>query len=274
MYIAVDIGGTHIRIASSTDGLSIENKADFPTPQDYHQGLHQIIQTVTQLAPGANKLVVGFPGHTERHSGIIEAAPHLPHWVSHNLQADLSKALSAEVVVENDASLAAIGEANVGAGKGHKVVVYLTLSTGIGGAKVIDGLLDPATLDAEPGHFIVDPYGKEWPYCGHTGCFESVGSGTAFEQTFHIKAEECTDPHIWDQHALATSKGMALILNLWQPEILVLGGGLTMAGARFIEPLKTHTEEELGYPPPPIVLADFGDNSGLIGGFWLEQSVK
>ncbi len=271
MYLAIDIGGTHTRVAVSKDALTIEKRLEFLTSQDYATGLQNIVEAVHQLSlPMMTKVGVGFPGRIDRRTGRILGAAHLHEWISHNLKDALEQEIKAMVVLDNDANLAALAEANIGAGQGFGRVGYLTLSTGVGGALVINGKLDQATLDSEPGHIIIDPQGKYWPYCEQTGCFESMASGTAFEQTFEIKAEDCKDPEIWEKHAKATSKGLVKIIEIWKPEVLVLGGGLTEVGEMFFSPLQSYTAE-LVAQMPEIKRAELGEDNVLLGGMLLTK---
>ena len=266
MYLSIDIGDTFTRVGVSEDGQNFGGKDRYPTPQDYQDGITQAVNSVhrlTQILPA--KIVTGFPGTFDRQTGQIKTAPHLITWVGHNPVQDLQTNLvGCVVLLENDASLAALAEAERGAGLGFNIVVYITLSTGVNAAKVIGGKLDPATQDAEAGHWNLSD-GQE---------FESVASGTAFAKINGIKPEQCLDPYLWDQHAKRTSQGVAEIIDQWKPDIVVLGGSLILAGARFLDPLIRYTVEAFNTPICPIKLSSLGDDNVLIGGLILEQSTK
>jgi glucokinase len=108
-------------------------------------------------------------------------SPHLPKWVDKPLGSRLEKALGVKVLLENDAALAALGEAVFGAGRRAEIVGYLTISTGIGGARVVDGRIDKKSVGFEPGHMIIDVGNK-------VGYWEDFASGTAMEKNLQSEA--------------------------------------------------------------------------------------
>lgn len=272
MYLSVDIGGTSTRIGISNDGKKLTIKDRYPTPTNYDEGISTLVEKIELLTEGKipQQIVVGVAGLIDKNQGKIFKTPNLSDWTGHALGAELEHILHTTVIMENDASLAALAEAHQKSYKKYKVVAYITLSTGVGGARVVNGLIDYGAYNFEPGHQILDPNGRFWPPCGQKGCFESVGSGTAFELTYGVKPENCQDFRIWEEHARVVSQGLVNVITMWTPDILVLGGSLVKAGHKFIDPLIHLTSSDVKvFPAPKIVVSKLGDDNVLTGGWQL-----
>jgi len=272
MYLSVDIGGTNTRIAISSDGKTIDKKVKYPTPQNYDDALDLLVDSIESIAQGdvPKTIVVAIPGVIDKVKGKIQKAPNLSHWNHHSIGPELEHRLKCNVILENDACLGAMAEAHYKPHRKYKILSYVTLSTGIGGARTVNGLIDYHASSFEPGHQILDPNGRFWPNCGQHGCFESLGSGRAFELTYGIKPENCEDYKIWEEHARVVSQGLVNIITIWSPEILVLGGSLVNAGHKFLDPLIHLTSSDIKiFPSPKIVISKLGDNNVLLGGFQL-----
>lgn len=272
MFLSVDIGGTNTRIALSKDGKKIELKDRYPTPQKYDDGINILVGKIEELTAGKipGTIVIGVPGIIDKTRGKITRTPNLADWTGHALGLELEHILKCNVILENDSCLAALAEANYKPHKKYKILAYVTLSTGIGGARIVNGLIDYHATSFEPGHQILDPQGRFWPSCKQHGCFESVGSGRAFEMTYGVKPENCEDFRIWEEHARVVSQGLVNVISIWSPEILILGGSLTKAGHKFLDPLIHLTANDLKiFPSPKIAVSKLGDDNVLLGGFYL-----
>lgn len=192
--------------------------------------------------------------------------PNLPNYKGHSIRKELELRLRTKVYLENDGAIGALGEASKR--KRSKIVGYITLSTGIGGARIVDEKIDYHAQPFEPGHQILDPNGRFWPGCGQKGCFEALCSGTAFAITYGVKPEFCEDDRIWEEHAEITSQGLANVITLWTPDILVIGGSLVKAGPKFTKPLIAKTKEKITlYKCPKIEISKMEDENVLLGGF-------
>jgi glucokinase len=277
MHLSIDIGGTHIRFATSRDGKKIDHKEKFHTPKMYDDGIDLIEETVERMTDGhvpAN-ITLGAASPIDYVKGVIMKPPALPNWAGHSIRKELELRLKTKIQLENDACLAALAEARAINPKKYPIVAYITLSTGVGGARVVNGRIDYHSTPFEPGHQILDPDGRFWPGCGQRGCFESMASGRAFEITYGVKPELCEDFKIWEEHAQTVSQGLVNVITLWSPDILILGGSLVKAGKKFIDPLMHFTINDLQiFPAPKIVISKMDDNNVLLGGFALQSQKK
>src|ERR1700722_17641002 len=141
MYIVADIGGTKTRIAKSADLENIEEPVVIETPKQYEEGIATVIRIVKEIA-GDEKIdavALDIAGLISPDGEIPVAAPHLPDWKGRPLGRELEAALSTRVHVLNDTAQVGLGEAIYGAGKGANIVVYVTVSTGATGVRIVDG---------------------------------------------------------------------------------------------------------------------------------------
>ncbi len=277
MYLSIDIGGTHLRFATSHDGKKIDQKEKFHTPKMYDDGIDLIEETIEWITEGKipKHITIGAASPIDYVKGVIMKPPALPNWAEHSIRKELELRLKTKITLENDACLAALAEAHQLSQKKYPIVAYITLSTGVGGARVVNGRIDYHSTPFEPGHMILDPKGRFWPGCGQKGCFESMASGRAFEVTYGVKPELCEDFKIWEEHAQTVSQGLVNVITMWSPDILVLGGSLVKAGKKFIDPLMHFTINNLQiFPSPKIIISKMHDNNVLIGGFYLQTNTR
>lgn len=271
MYIVIDVGGTHTRIAVFKDGKTIKKKTRYSTPKGYKDGIETIIKTVKKLSGDLKieSIAIGIPGTIDRKSNTTLVLPHLNSWNDQNVSEDLKEKLKTRVRLANDAEFAALGEAVFGSGKNNRIVGYLTVSTGIGGALVIDKKLVPRAYTSEPGHMM------RFFYKSGKGDWEGQGSGLAFEKRYGVAPEDTDDPKLWSQHARILGQGVVSVILLWSPDILVIGGGLSLKGDLLFQPLNQYIKENITvFPPPPVVPAKLGDDAGLYGGLALLTNEK
>lgn len=305
-YIAVDIGGTQIRVAlySKGDHRPIKQKR-IPTQSKGQTPLDRLTGLIAELWP-ANDTVCGIgmaaPGPIDPKLGIIYSAPNIPGWDGVHLVQIVHDRFSVPTKLGNDANMAALGEWRYGAGKGHHYLMYMTISTGIGGGVIMDDrlLLGVHGLATELGHVTVLPDGPVCS-CGHRGHLESVASGTAIgkyvaEQLAQgvpsilsatpnptgrdiSMAAEQGDPLAKSALGRAgTFIGYALgdYLHIFNPSIIVLGGGVTRSGPFLLEPLRSAIAERVISPQYlqglVITTAALGDDAGLLGALVLAET--
>lgn len=268
MYLLFDIGGTKIRLAKSLDGKSFSRPAVIPTPQNFSVGVRALAQLTRQASGGRRVGLIcgGVAGRLDG-SGVLWGAPNLPGWVGRPLKHSFKRALGAPLLLENDAALAALGEAVRGAGKGFKIVAYLTFSTGVGGARVVSGRIDHNALGFAPGRQIIDLDDSSGRGYNPAGDLEGYTSGAALAARYGRPPEKISEPKIWQQWVWYAATGVSNTLRYWSPDAVVLGGSLITKGPRgLLTKINSQVAKHINLPRPPRLLkAALGDFGGLYG---------
>jgi predicted NBD/HSP70 family sugar kinase len=209
MHILFDIGGTYTRVALYKGGDSFETPVIFETPQTYSDGIAKLIEVITGLvAEGKpDSITGGIAGIVDREKGELESSHNLPDWAGKPLSADLVDAFGTNVFLENDSAMVGLGEAHFGSGKGFSIVAYITISTGVGGARIVDGVIDEHVTGFEPGQQIIDIDGSVFGGSKNTNLGDYI-SGKAVEARMGKKPSEITDGAFWDDEAKALAYGL------------------------------------------------------------------
>jgi glucokinase len=269
VFILFDIGGTKMRVAGSRDGESFGTPKIIPTPASYEEGLAAFKAAVDAVSEGepVAQIVGGIAGPFSEKTKMLVGSPHLSGWVGKPFADDLRSAFGATVHIENDAALVGLGEAAYGAGRGFDIVAYVTVSTGVNGARIVAGKIDEKTYGFEIGHQIIDPDKTLAP--GAAGIyFEDIVSGTAVEKRMGKKPKEVTDPKFWDEMARVLAIGLNNVVDFWSPEVIVLGGSMiTGDPAISVETTEKYLKEYLTIVPelPVMRKAELADVGGLWG---------
>jgi glucokinase len=297
-FIAVDIGGTQLRAASYPSNSNDPIKElKIPTTHEGESVFERVVTLINSIWPDGQVEAIGvaLPGPVDPYKGILFAAPNIQEWKDFPIADKLAHQFHKPVHVDNDANLAGLAEWKFGAGIGHQHVLYLTISTGIGGGMITNGqvLHGQRGLAAEVGHMMIDPDGPACG-CGGVGHVESFANGPSIvryvkEQiavgikTSHASSSELSAKQIakaaiegdeLSRSAFARAGnylGMAIAnyLVLYDPSIIILGGGVTQAGDLLIEPLKRSLKERVLHPRYleglVITKAALGDEAGLLG---------
>ena len=281
MYILFDIGGTNIRVAASRDGDMFGTPAIVPTPTDFDQGIRLIHETALSLAGGETVFAVGggIAGPLSRDRAMLLNSPHLGGWNEKPLKKSLEGLFGAPVFVENDAAIVGLGEAVVGAGKGHSVVAYITVSTGVGGTRIVDGKIDVSAMGFEPGHQIIDAGGAlhQNMVAGRGIDLEGYISGSAVTERYGKKPKEITDMAFWDDMARLLAYGLNNTIVHWSPDIVVLGGSMMNKIGIPVDRVRAHLKKILHIYPelPPIEHSTLGEIGGLHGALhFVKQQLK
>ncbi len=298
VYIAVDLGGTNIRVARCNAEGQILARVGYPTrPEEGVEAvIARIIRAIQEVWPAGEPVEamgVGVPGPLDPRTGVVLTAPNLG-WENVPLADRLREAFHVPCFVGNDANLAALGEWQYGAGRGHEHLVYLTISTGIGGGVITHGVLLEGAhgLGAELGHIVVEARDGPRCGCGQTGCLEAMASGTAIARMAReawargdpvpwadpsavtaadvAKAAAQGDPvagAIMDRAAFYLGVGIASFWHIFNPTLVILGGGVMKAGDWFLEKIRAYARERAMTPDyvTPIVRTALGDHVGLLG---------
>lgn len=226
MYLLFDIGGTNTRIALSSDGKRLDKKISFPTPESFDEIIARMQGLATEKITG---IAGGIAAPLNREKTRLENHSNLPaSWVDIPLKQMLEDTFQAPVFLENDAAVVGLGEAVVGAGKGKRVVVYITVSTGVGGVYIMNEEIVESAHGFEPGHQIIDFQAAEpiCPGCQRPGHLEAYVAGPAIEKRYGKKPEEIFDEKIWDEIAKILAVGLNNTLMHWSCDMIVLGGSV------------------------------------------------
>lgn len=307
LVCAVDLGGTNLRAANiDRDGRIHEHiRTETPasgTAADVVAAIAAAVRECEATCSGQlRKVSVVIPGSVHVETGVVINAPNIPSLPGYELTPALERALGRPVLIENDANAAALGEMWQGAGRGYRTIICLTLGTGVGGGMILDGRLWRGVdgTAGEIGHLSVDPFGGVKCNCGNTGCLEVYASATAIVRMTRealaqhkssllqaVAADELTAEKVFraattgDEMAIEIFRrmgvylgiAMANLVNLINPEMIVIGGGASAAWDMFAQ----HARAEVmarAFPVPArrcrIVRAQCGDDAGLLGAAWL-----
>lgn len=283
--VAVDLGGTHVRAALVDDAGTVigrvrrETPADAPTPE-------VVVELIAEVTGGCGpaerpaRAVIGLPGLVDHEADRLFHAPNLPPtWTEHLSRTWLSARTGLEVALANDADLAAVGESSFGAGRGHRDVVYVTISTGVGAGLVVDDRLVRGALSGgELGHTVID---RTAAAAGQPCTVEDLGSGTAIARLAAeaglrergpaladlVRSGDPTATAIWTSAIEAVAIGLANLAWIVTPGIVVVGGGVGMNGDLVLPIVQAGLERYGPAEVPPIAVANaaLGDDAALAG---------
>lgn len=284
----IDLGGTWLRVGLAGPEGEIRQRRRARTagsegPSGVLAQIEELVRTVVAAEPAARLdrlvLAIGAPGPVDSGAGVVEGAPNLPGWRRVPMRDKLERALGCRCLVEHDANLGALAEHRRGAGRGTSDFVYVTVSTGIGAGLILDGHLYRGYQGSagEFGHVIVVPDGPLCN-CGHRGCLEAIASGTALARAAGVaNASEVTRlAAAGDQKAqailawAARHLGHALggLINLLNPEVVALGGGVVASSPTFWGEVLARIPDAV-FPSIGnrcrVERAELGEEQGLIG---------
>lgn len=301
---AADLGGTHLRVATVDRNGTISCRQMQATPQAEKPDeiVHALIEaaracerTTAEQGGVISAVSVVVPGTVNVAEGVVVKAPNVPCLDGFRLAAALESELDDPVILENDANAAAIGEMWRGAAQGYRTIICVTLGTGVGGGIILDGKLWRGAdgSAAEIGHIGVDPFGGVPCTCGSRGCLEVYASATAivrmtrearprYPNSILHNTEDLTSAKVYqagtqgDELAIEVFRrmgvylgiGLASLINILNPEIVVIGGGLSNGWDLFEKHMHQQVLER-AFPIPArrvkIVRAECGDDAGLLG---------
>ncbi len=259
MYVLYDIGKTKMRVAVSSDLKKVDQHKIVDTPERFSDTVALFKEIVTELVQEGE--IEAIAGGSSRLIDIGEKV---------SFKSYVEQIFNVDVFSENDAAMAGLGEAVLGAGKHADIVMYMTISTGVGGARIVDGQIDQNTSGFEPGNQILDISSAP-----HT--LEGLVSGTAVERRFDRKAKEVVNESLWEELAEKLAYGIHNSIVHWSPEIVVLGGSMILGSPAIpIDRIEFHLGNIVKIFPkiPHIVAAEFGDLAGIYGALvYMRQKV-
>jgi glucokinase len=303
VYLTVDLGGTRIRAARCRADGTIEARTEQYTRAE--EGANAVVERIAEslrvVWPAKGKVTsigVVAPGPVDPFTGVIFLAPNIPGFVNLPLRDWLQAIFKVPVIIGNDANLAGLAEWRYGAARGHSHVVYLTVSTGVGGGVIMNGhlLVGNRGLAGELGHVKIDYHGAPCQ-CGSVGCVESVASGTGIVRQVRerlaagepskiaemvngnpeainveviARAAEAGDElanAVLDDAFFALGMAVVSFLHSYNPSIVVIGGGVSNLGERMFKPVRETVNQHVMDPAYvcPIVPAQLSGDVGLLG---------
>ncbi|MBR4030513.1 MAG: ROK family protein [Clostridia bacterium] len=300
IYVGIDLGGTNIAAGLVDESGKLVCKKSIPTGA--HRSAEEIIKDMASIAldivnengytlQDVKSIGIGCPGSVDKKEGVLIYANNLP-FSNTNIRSEIQKYIDKPVFLENDANCAALAEAKSGAAKGTKNSVTVTLGTGVGGGVVING----AVLNGELGHMVIKADGEPCT-CGRKGCWEVYASATALVRQTKQAAEKDKSSKLWeyrnkdgkfngvtafnaakagdktaqqvvDNYVKYIGIGVANIINIFQPEVIVIGGGISNQGESLLEPVREYIKGKTyntGTNSWRIEKAILGNDAGIIG---------
>ena len=305
-FLAADLGGTNLRLAVISGSGEIIHRSKEPTPSNGDRG--QLIETIRRTAQsciagvpngsGVSAFGVAIPATVNSSDGVALRSPQLPELNGFAFTDHFARELGIPVVLENDASAAAVGEHRFGASKGVRNCIHITLGTGVGGGLIIEGELYRGVdgTAGEIGHIPVEPEGYPCG-CGNRGCLEQYSSALGIKRHLARLSQEfpesplsgtkgVTPLMVYEQglkgdklalevfRIFGTYLGIAVggLVNVLNPEAIVFGGGVAAGWDLFIEPLREEMfRRAFRHPAERVRLmrSELGDDAGIIGAAFL-----
>lgn len=276
MYVLIDIGGTKTRIATCNDlSADVADSVKISTPDKPGAAVSAIVDTLNSQTEGNQVTAVcaGIAGIIT--DGAVHRSPNLRAWEGVNLQRELTEALPVtDVHIINDTALGALGEAHAGAGSDTGITGYLTVGTGVGGCRIVEGEIDQAAYGFEPGHQIMQmddflDLGDQLPPEGRIpGHLEYYLSGANFTRKTGQKPPEIKDERLWEQFQDRLASALMNVAVMWGTDVIVVGGSMIFRN-EFLSfaYLQKALEQKLTIYPtvPTIQRAVLQDDAGLVG---------
>ena len=310
--IGIDVGGTNVKIALVNDKGEILYSNSVPTRAEmgYEYTVNNIKQAIKDLIEATNiheieGIGFDFPGQIDYKNGIVRLAPNIPGWVNIPIARIIENEFKIPTRIDNDVHCAALGELNFGAGKDCENFICMTIGTGIGSGIVINGKLVRGAANAagELGHIKLQMHEGTLCGCGDTGCLEAFASGPSIvkmakeyllggkstkyqemanggEITPYIVAQAAQegDPvaqRIFTKMGEYIGFGLSSVVNLLNPERIIIGGGVADAGDILLDPIKETIKKramKVAGSSVEIVPAKLGNTAGVIGASLLIES--
>lgn len=238
MYLAVDIGGTKTLVALLSDDGQIVDQQRFESKHDYQAFLQALEESFKKLpaTEGPLKGCVGVPGLITRDTGMVHALGNLP-WREKPIRDDIAGICDAELIIENDARLGGLSEAQLVKDK-YDDVLFATISTGIGGALIQKGRIVTALQDTELGKMplLFEGQYRHW---------EDFAGGRGVVDSFGKQALEIDDPEAWRTIGERIAYGLGAVCSTFQPEVIILGGSVGVQTEKFDTVITEFLEKHL-----------------------------
>lgn len=258
MYILIDIGGTNTRIARTDDKETFWEPIIFATPSNFDEWFTIAITHIDGLRRDGqvSKIAAGIAGTLTQDKSTVHSFPHLPKWNEVNLKEKLGGWFNCEAVLENDTAIVGLGEALFGSGKGYDIAVYITISTGVGGVRIVDGTVDRNKFGFEIGHQIINADGQELEY---------YLAGSSHEKRFKMPSKDIKDKKFWKEVSYYAGILTANTTMYWSPAVIIFGGPVSK-DIDWKEVQKVAKKFTPMYETLPVIArSELGDLGGLYG---------
>lgn len=267
MILAIDVGGTKTLLCVFTNDGVLKQSVKFPTPPNYNDFLLELAKTVESLTTNKfSTCCIAMAGRVDRKNGVALSFGNLA-WLNVPIVKDLGKIVKCDVLLENDAKLAGLSEAHLPPANNYRKVLYLTVSTGIGGALIDDGKIAVELQDSEVGHMLFE-------YGGKLQRWEEFASGKAVVARTGKRASDIPegDP-LWYSIARNIAIGLINVVAAQTPDCIVIGGGVGSHFAKFEEHLKEEMKlyEDRMLHVPPIFPAKRPEEAVVYGAYILAK---
>jgi glucokinase len=300
VFAGIDLGGTFIKFGLVDSSAQVIFKSSVPTPKGRRGILNEftrLTELLRQIAQDRSLRLeavgVGSPGIVNATTGkIIGRSPNIPGWQGAEVGRALAKTTGLRVVVDNDANVMALAEHRFGSGKGFGSGLYITVGTGIGSGIILNNQIWRGAhfAGAEIGHTIIEKDGKPCK-CGKRGCVEALAATSAFIEYYGRKTPEpggvkfifdrAKQGDIKAQRAIAVAAdylacGIGSALELLNPEVIVIGGGIAAGGAAYFKTIRQGLKKYASASCRLKVIikpAQLGNDAGLIGAAMLANNV-
>ncbi len=311
-YIGIDLGGTNVAIGIVTQEGKIVDKKSFPTnagrpcsdlAKEMADTIFALLEKNSLTVDDIKSIGMGSPGSIDKNSGVIIYSNNL-HFENEPIKAEIQKYIDKPFYIENDANCAAWAEVMAGAAKGVNDAIMITLGTGVGGGIIANGRLYSGFnfCGGELGHTVLVKDGEPCT-CGRKGCWETYSSATALIRMTKCEAEKNKDSKMWnhlkegrfngrtafnamregdesakkvvDEYLNYLATGIANMINIFQPEVFVIGGGVSNEGEPLLAPLRELVPQQTygggRIPTTKIVKAIMGNDAGIVGAALLRE---
>jgi len=270
MYIGIDVGGSNIRIASfkSLESSNFEQLSKFEITNDYEKDLGNIIHAILNLTKEEIEGIgIGVPAVLNEEKTQILNANNIKSWTGKPLREDLLAKFNCPVILENDATAAALGEAIYGSGV-NKSFLFIIWGTGIGGTFVNRVHDDSYAISSQLGHQIVKWNGLT-DTCRQRGCFEAYCSGGGIERRFGKPASQLSEEN-WKEVEEIFAQGLLNSIAIYPVNLVIFSGGVALKQKKRIKNIGLILRKNLKMVPvPQLVLSKLGENAGVFGALTL-----
>lgn len=312
-YVGIDVGGTSVKLGLFDEQGTLVARHAFPTKdidevaKDTVTAVYEIFEKVNLPIQKLKAIGIGFPGHVDGQKGIIVYSNNLE---AHNYPFvdKIKEKLDVKIRISNDANVAALGEYHFGKGKELQNIVFVTLGTGVGGGIIIDGkmLEGKNGAGAEIGHMVISTNGQLCT-CGRKGCFETYASANALlrnarvamnnnpgsalwqvvddpnklDGTAFFKALETKDhvaEVVFEQYIDDLAEGLTNLANIFRPDAIILGGGISYSGDVLMKPLQERLAKMIyggqWNAKVELMISDLRNDAGIYGAFAMAKYDK